>query len=380
MKNLEPLIIKYLEGNLTHEETEHLKELLEKDENKALFKEFVHLKHLINSKTTFNYEKELNQFKAKANSKGVKLRSVLKYAAAILIFISGGYFFLKKDKLNEKNIPVIVTNNTIQTGTDKAVLTLANGSNIELKTGQEYKTEKIISDGKEITYLPTKQVAKKEIAYNTLTVPRGGQFFVKLSDNTKVWLNSESQIKYPETFIDGATRQVELIYGEAYFEVSPSTAHRGSKFKVLNQTQEIEVLGTEFNLKAYKDETHVYTTLVEGKVAINLSNKNEMLAPGEQSNLDIINNDISIYNVDVNNEVSWKFGYFGFEDKPLKDIMKVLSRWYDIDVVFENKALENILFFGKLKKGQSIENILNAIKSSSSINSYEINNKTVIIK
>ena len=148
-----------------------------------------------------------------------------------------------------------------------------------------------------------------------------------LSDGTKVWLNSESQLKYPVAFNDGETRQVELVYGEAYFDVSPSTAHKGARFKVFNQSQEVEVLGTEFNIKAYKDETNIYTTLVEGKVAISAAGKNQILKPNQQSNLNLETGSIEITTVDVYNETTWIDGIFSFENKPLKEILKVLSRW-----------------------------------------------------
>ncbi|WP_396187505.1 FecR family protein, partial [Flavobacterium sp.] len=199
-------------------------------------------------------------------------------------------------------------------------------------------------------------------------------------DGTKVWLNSETQLKYPVAFTDGATRQIELVYGEAYFEVSPSTKHKGAKFKVLNQSQEVQVLGTQFNIKAYRDETNVYTTLVEGKVAVSNSKINKILKPSEKSNLNLLEKTIAISKVDVYNEISWKDGVFSFRKKPLGEIMKVLSRWYDIEVQFENQDSKNARFNGVLGKEQKIEDILKRIKKFKVIKDYEIKNKKVIIK
>jgi ferric-dicitrate binding protein FerR (iron transport regulator) len=201
-----------------------------------------------------------------------------------------------------------------------------------------------------------------------------------LSDGTKVWLNSETQLKYPVSFTDSESRQVELVYGEAYFEVSPSTEHKGADFKVFHDHQEVQVLGTEFNIKAYKDETNIYTTLVEGKVAVNYNGNNQILAPNQQSNLNTENNNITMAMVDVYRETSWTQGVFIFKKKPLKKIMEVLSRWYDMEVVFENKELENVIFSGTFNKKHSIEDILTAIKNTKFINNYEINNKTIVIK
>ncbi|MGY8911295.1 MAG: FecR family protein, partial [Flavobacteriales bacterium] len=175
-------------------------------------------------------------------------------------------------------------------------------------------------------------------------------------------------------------RQVEVVYGEAYFDVSPSTANAGTSFKVYNKNQEIKVLGTEFNIKAYKNELNIYTTLVEGKVAITTEHKNNILSPGEQSILNINTTDIRIAQVDIKPEISWREGIFIFKKKPLKEIMTTLSRWYDMEVVFLNKDAETIQFNGSLNKNQSIEAVLNDIKNFGIINNYEIKNKTVTIK
>jgi len=300
-------------------------------------------------------------------------------AASIALLISVATFLIKDVKGVENNEIQIASpiENTIQTGTDKAVLTLADGSNVELIKGETYTTKNASSNGKEIVY--HSESLKKEVAYNYLTTPRGGQYFVKLSDGTQVWLNSESRLKYPITFQDGETREVELVYGEAYFDVSPSTKHNGAKFKVNNHAQEIEVLGTEFNIKAYKDESSLLTTLVEGKVAVNALNNTKFLAPNQQLKLDVINNVTVISEVDVYREISWKNGVFSFKNKTLKDIMTVLSRWYEIDVVFDVQSLENVVFNGTLKKNLSIIEIMETIANASDID-YEIDGKTIFFK
>ena len=275
-----------------------------------------------------------------------------KYAVAAIFIglITTTYVF----KSNTSNTPLEVTPrivNTIVPGKDKATLTLEDGSLISLEKGASFKTKNANSNGEQIVYQNAKS-NPSVIKYNYLTIPRGGQFSLKLSDGTEVWLNSESQLKYPVSFRENETRQVELIYGEAYFDVSPSTNHKGAKFKVLNNTQEIEVLGTEFNIKAYKDEVNIYTTLVEGKVAINTPNLKQLLIPNQQSILDTQNNTLSVITVDVLEAISWKEGVFSFINKPLKDIMKVLSRWYDVDIIFDNKELESVEFIGTLNKNQ----------------------------
>tara|TARA_B100000809_G_scaffold258787_1_gene302595 strand:- start:5395 stop:6564 length:1170 start_codon:yes stop_codon:yes gene_type:complete len=302
-----------------------------------------------------------------------------KYAAAAIFIglITTTYVF--RDNISNTPLEVVPTIvNTIVPGTDKATLTLEDGSLVVLEKGTAFKTKNANSNGEEIVYENAKSNTSA-IKYNYLTIPRGGQFFLKLSDGTQVWLNSESQLKYPVHFIEGETRKVELVYGEAYFDVSPSTSHKGAKFKVINNAQEVEVLGTEFNIKAYKDEANIYTTLVEGKVVVANGAFKQNLVPNQQFNLDTETNNFSVVKVDVKGEISWKEGVFSFVNKPLIDIMKVLSRWYDVDIIFENKELESVEFMGTLNKNQSIEEILSIMKSYS-LNNYEIKGDTIILK
>jgi transmembrane sensor len=380
---IDKLIVKLFENSLTADESTLLEEWLKEDSNKIYFNELVEINYLINSKSQFDYKTSLEKFQViTKNNQSIKYKQYLKYAAAVLIFISAGYFISNDlvwvDK-NETKIQINVVESQIKIGTDKATLTLEDGSVIALQKGNNYQTKTAQSNGEKIIYNAGKQNSSK-IAFNYLTIPRGGQFHLVLSDGTEVWLNSETQLKFPVAFQEGNTRQVELVYGEAYFDVSPSTKHKGSKFKVLNQSQEVEVVGTEFNIKAYKDEANVFTTLVEGKVDVKIANTKQRLLPNQQLNLALKSNVSVINTVDVYNEISWKDGVFSFERKPLKEIMKVLSRWYDVKVVLKNKSLEDVKFFGVLGKNQSITEILEIIKKFEVIESYEIKDKVIILK
>ncbi|MFD0761150.1 FecR family protein [Lutibacter aestuarii] len=295
-------------------------------------------------------------------------------AASILLLISITFNF-NKNKTIELESKII--NPEIKAGSDKATLTLANGSKINLEKGKNIKTTNAESNGEKIVYKKLNEIQSPEITYNYLTVPRGGQFFIELADNTKVWLNSESQLKYPVNFIEDETRKVELVYGEAYFEVSPSTKHNGASFIVQSKMQDVEVLGTEFNIKAYKDEAFSYTTLTEGKVAIKTKYNTKILKPNQQAIVDSKSKTINIKTVAVYNDISWKDGIFSFDHMPLNKIVKVLSRWYDIDIEFENEEIETIAFNGILRKNQPLEDILTTIKNTNNIN-YKIDNKTII--
>ena len=139
-------------------------------------------------------------------------------------------------------------------------------------------------------------------------------------------------------------------------------------------------MGTEFNIKAYKDDSCITTTLVEGKVEMQFANVKQNLIPNQRANFNLKTNKVKIANVDVYNEISWKDGIFSFDDKPLDEIMKVLSRWYDIEVVFENESIKKEQFNGVLIKDRNIDEILRSIKSSGIIKKYEFKNKILILK
>jgi hypothetical protein len=367
---------------------EELELWIKNPKNEELFNSFVRTNYAIDyNLIKFDSEK----VKARLTEEIAKERKVIKLkkqriklyyvAAAVMIgLFTSAYLF--KDSLfgpsiySESNN---VISNTIVPGTDKATLTLEDGSVVLLEKGNNYKNQNANSNGEEIVYQADK-VNDNHIAYNYLTIPRGGQFHVVLADGTEVWLNSESQLKYPVSFVNGESRIVELVYGEAYFNVSPSTEHLGAKFKVLNKSQEIEVLGTQFNVKAYKDELNIFTTLVEGKVNITTQGGNFDLKPNEQSTLNLQDNNFSIASVNVYNEISWKEGVFSFRRMPLEDIMKALSRWYDIEVDFESPDLKKVGFNGVVGKDQNIKEILDIIKNFGVIKDYEVINKKVIIK
>lgn len=367
LKNETPNSLK--QSELFNEEDE--KYILENISNPTLAKERKDLKNKIDTHSDWQKVKPKYQVR----------KIYWKYAAAASIaLIVPLTIFLKKEAAQPEFIAPIIVNNQIQMGSDKATLTLEDGSEVVLTKGKTFNVKNAISNGEEIIYKVAKK-AKKEVEYNYLTVPRGGQYQITLSDNTKVWLNSDSKLKYPVSFSKGEIRQVELVYGEAYFDVSPSSENAGASFKVFNKNQEVTVLGTEFNIKAYKEESNIYTTLVEGKVVVNFGVDNkQFISPGQQINLAFATNSFTITNVDVTNEIAWKDGVFNFEGKNLKDIMVVLSRWYDIDVTFQDKSLENEKYIGSLKRNYTIENILTTMQKASIINSFEINNKSVIIK
>lgn len=378
-QDFQELIEKYLDGETTLEELKLLINYYESFQQNHDWVEELGPEHTIKNRILINILETLQEEEVKVIPLYKRRIFQLGVAASLVLFIAFNFVFKNNDLIVEPSYEPVIVNNNIKVGSDKARLTLEDGTDVILEKGETYIANNLTSNGKEIVY-NTAPVSKSEIAYNYLTIPRGGQYNVKLSDGTQVWLNSESQLKYPVNFIDGETREVELVYGEAYFDVSPSIAHKGAKFKVLTGTQDIEVLGTEFNIKAYKDENFIYTTLVEGKVRVNSAISNNVLSPNQQTIIDVVNSEMQLLNVvDIYSVTAWRKGVFSFEDMPLNKIMKVLSRWYDTDVLFTNKDIENKKFTGILDKDQSIEKILLTIYSTNNLK-YEINNKTIIFR
>lgn len=383
-RRIEKIIVKYFSRSASIDELETLSKWMTDPINVDFYREFVEINYLADySFINFDSENEKQKILKMIRQKRLTKNSfeIFKYAAGVILIIGLGYLMTDYKFKTPINDITKTVNTVIEPGTNKATLTLDDGSLLILANDEKVKTQNADSNGEVITYNAPKKKSDK-IQYNYLTTPRGGQYSLVLSDKTSVWLNSESQLKYPVAFIEGETREVELIYGEAYFDVFNNPNNKASKFKVLNKSQVIEVLGTEFNLKAYRDEDYIYTTLVEGNVAIKLKNGDKKnIFPEQQAKWNPTNNSFSL-KTDINlmNEISWRYGVFNFDGKPLAEIMKTVSRWYDIEVRFLDKKIEEKEFVGVIRKNRNLEDILQNLINFEVIKDYEINEKTVILK
>ncbi|GAA3594075.1 FecR family protein [Flavivirga amylovorans] len=380
-KKIKLIIVKFLNKEASQDELMTLDLWLRNKKNQVLFNEFVKTEYLISSSMDeFDIEKAKQSVKKKLKTNARKRWIVhfSKYAAAIIIAaLISIPFFTKKPTSKVVKDEIVVLEDIIKTGSNKAILTLNNGKEIELKKEETYISGYIKSDGENLIYNNTDD--NTEIAYNYLTIPRGGQYSVILSDGTKIWLNSDSKLKYPANFIEGETRIVELVYGEAYLEVSPSSKHDGSKFIVHSKSQAVEVLGTKFNIKVYLEEDTIYTSLAEGSIAVAYENSTKILSPNYQSIININTKNFEVKSVNISEVIAWKNGVFSFKNMPLKDMMTVLNRWYNTSVIFKNPETEKIEFNGVLGKDQDIEDILSIITNSNTIQ-YDIENTTIIFK
>ena len=379
------ILVKYLSKEANIDEIEELDRWLIKKGNMTIFNSYVQTDYFT---SIFMTKYDLQMAKSKIHNRirlierRNKLERYKKIAFAASIILLVGVSLFNQFYFNE----TIIIKDPIVIGTDKAVLTLENGDQVILEKGQKFQNKTVNSDGKELTYTiknrSSSNSKNEKIASNFLTIPRGGQFSLNLEDGTKVLLNSDSKIKYPVKFIKGKNRQVELLYGEAFFDVSSSQNNNGSEFIVSTKTQKINVLGTKFNIKAYSEDDIITTTLVEGKVKVGNGKNQILLSPNQQSKVDSNSPVINVSNVDVSQQISWINGLFSFNDTSLEDIMQTLSRWYDLEFIFKSANQKGFIFSGILERTKSIEDILLIIEKTSSSNeiNFEINNKTIIIE
>lgn len=307
-----------------------------------------------------------------------------RYAAAIILVIGLAVlaYLLATDKGPQQTLAG--GDKHLQTdiapGGDRAVLTLADGSKIILDSAADGQLAS--QGGVQVIKLANGQIAydlralaSKEAMWNTIHTPRGGQYRVTLPDGTKVWLNAASSITFPTAFT-GNKREVK-IDGEVYFEVRPN---KQQPFLVkVDGGSVVEVLGTSFNVNAYKDEASINTTLLEGSVAVSLSDAikqgnnahthaRTILKPGQQSRIAALSahqysSGIVIINADTNKVVAWKNGAFNFENTSLEEAMRQLARWYDLEIVYP-KGVPDIKFGGKMSRSVTLASVLQALKDS----------------
>ncbi|WP_222536893.1 FecR family protein [Pedobacter polysacchareus] len=338
-------------------------------------------------------EKEQKTIQLKPNSRPLWLKIS---AAAVLISLST-ILFIYVNSLNQPQKQEVLS--VVKPGTEKAFLTMANGTRFslaELEAGDEAKYRSNgISKTKDgfLLYQPVEQQLNARIkGSNVLVTPRGGQYKIMLPDGTKVWMNAASTLRFPLAF-EGKVRMVELE-GEAYFEVAKD---KNKAFKVRSLNQVVQVYGTHFNINSYPEEARVVTTLLEGSVGVTdlKSGKHLMLKPGQRALLANANtnpdansntnadaqvnansNGLSLAAAQIEEAVAWKEGYFLFEHEELGSIMRKLSRWYNIDTKFKNEALKRVRFAGTVDRFQDLADVLRMLELTGNVK-FKIEGRTV---
>jgi transmembrane sensor len=310
----------------------------------------------------------------------VKLWLRLAVAAAIVLVVFGaGLFYLTRQTNNYVHTNLVAQTDALP-GKNAATLTLANGKTIYLSAALKGKLaeESGVSISKtadgQIVYEITGRNSLGKDKINTLSTARGETYVVKLPDGSLVWLNAASSIRYPVSFTGMKLRKVELS-GEAYFEVAKDKVH---PFVVTTRQLDINVLGTHFNVESYGDEPAVKTTLLEGAVNVSLrsaTHLSQMLKPGQQAVY--MGNQLSVVPFETEEVMDWKNGKIFFDNESLETIMRKVSRWYDVDLVYHGDV-KQLTFQGVLSRTKNLSSILDFFKRAGNLN-YTIKGKTVII-
>lgn len=379
---IEKLIAKFLKNELSVIEANVLKRWMELPENKQFLQNEIKLYHLVNAYCeTFDVEQAYQQHLSILTKPEdvTPVRSLWpKYAAAaaILAVLTIGFYFGRNSVVESPQESLTITESVIEPGTDKAILTLANGKKVVLDASQSLINldahHQIFSDSSGVISYENMELNASQASYNTIEIPKGGIYRIILSDGTKVWLNATSKLKYPVAY-QGKERVVELE-GEAYFEVTKDSSR---KFKVISKGQELEVLGTKFNISTYNDEAFVKTTLLEGSVKVSSSKKSVVLRPNQVSVNTNSGLDVQTL-TDAEEAIAWKNGYFQFDDEPLESVMRKIARWYDIEVEFVGKP-GGKKFNGIITRNKTLKNALKIMEATENV-SFKIEGRKLIVK
>lgn len=300
------------------------------------------------------------------------------YAALAILFLGITLFFRAGEEkiINKDSHPVSATFPSLPPGSQKAILTLSDGRRVVL--GDSSKLETVTDKNSQIqnknhmlVYAERKSAVP---AYNTISIPRGGEYHLMLSDGTKVWVNSNTEIRYPVAF--SPTDRTVNLKGEAYFEVKKDSR----PFKVIVEDLQIKVYGTSFNINSYHPR-HIETTLVEGRVGLTRigDTAETHLEASEQARYTKGETSIDVRTVNINDFIAWKNGEFVFNDQTIEEIMDRLSIWYDIDVKYTDESVKQRKFTGVMHRYATIDKILYYIQETATIR-FSVQDKHIIVR
>lgn len=369
------IIKKYKRNEITLEEFSILEEWIsQSDENRTFMLNYIKLykaemqwEFLHNIEKQNSWDSLYKKLTLQRRKKHIRQWTVA--ACSLIILCTISYFLIPNISTpyeKESNLTELFP----YSGKRQAQLTLSTGETVLLQDTATIQIKE--KDGTEVKFSSTQttyeknNISNKQELYNLLSVPRGGEYSLTLSDGTKVWINSESTLRYPIHFTK--ERTVELT-GEAYFEVEKNAA---IPFIVKVRNNEVKVLGTKFNISAYKSEP-MFTTLVEGKVNVRVKSQTLHLKPNEQAEIPIDNSRITVRQVNSTMYSSWATGVFEFENTPLKDIMSQLSRWYNIKIEFTSSDIEDTKFTGTILRNKTLGFALYIIQEVSEVRFEEKN-------
>lgn len=386
-KTFDALLDRFLSEDVSREEAERVLHSLEDDNMRRQWLAAIEgllenrqLHGLSDPARRDAIRKAILEKKPAASLKKVRpLRRYIQYAAAAAVIAAVALVFYKPG-MPGRNLHVQQAQDASRMlpGGNKAVLILSDGRQITLDTADngtiasQGNVQVIKLDSGQLAYNASGAAGKgKAIGYSTLVTPKGGQFRITLPDGSKVWLNAASTLRFPNAFA-AKEREVQLT-GEAYFEVAKDPA---KPFKVKVNDMAVQVLGTHFNVMAYADEPGIRTTLLEGAVKVQHGGSAVQLEPGQQANLSLSGKMTTENNVDVEEVVAWKNGYFHFNRESLQGVMRQIGRWYDAEIEYEGTIAPR-QFGGKIERTSSVTEVLKILELSKV--HYRIEGKKIIV-
>ena len=372
------LVRKRIDGNLTTEERERLERWMRGDKRRKRFVEQAacYYERDIPVVDDSRIEQAWRWFVRHREMRKRRriLRIVGGVAASVFLLLGGWLLWLPE----RGNVIEMTPRQEIAIGAPRARLIISDGTEVDLSLGSPKRTivDKEVSvalDSASLSY--ERNVDVSDTVRHIVEVPRGGEFHLTLSDGTQVWLNAESRLTYPIAF-GGEERRVKLE-GEGYFEVEPGKG----RFVVETNGMAVRVLGTAFNVNAYKNEMIAYTTLVRGRVEIVTDDNNvaKTLAPGEQATWNRRDGNVDVRQVNTYLYTQWIKGQFVFRDAPLRDIMKTLARWYEMEYEFACPAVEEERFYGIIDRFEHVERLLEQFEKTGKVH-FEYEGNKVIVK
>lgn len=384
---IDELIYRFLSSEPTPEESEQLDRwLAESDEHMRYFlkcKNLYDVYHPVFLPEEIDMQKALTKVAPASTQPARKLRHWSRLAAAVLIpalMLGAGIYFYKPWNKTSQPTDTILSENTWHGPIQSAILTLASGEELRLDKESsgaitDYEMAVALIENNQIIYTSKDSTLQNDL-YHTLSVPRGGEFFLTLSDQTKIWVNADSKVRFPVTFAAGQERRI-FIEGEAYLEVAHDAEH---PFRVVMPHNDVVVLGTAFNVNAYTEEQNSLITLVSGRVRIE-SDENEqnlILAPGQQAIVNNVDGKIIRQAVDTEIYCSWREGQIIFKNNTLEEILRRLSRWYDLQINWQDESLKNLSFSGEIKKYEQIEKLLLMIEKTNEV-SFSLQGQELLV-
>ncbi|AZA95616.1 FecR family protein [Chryseobacterium shandongense] len=391
-RNTKELFTKYLNNSISKDEYDALLDYFRKEEDDGELHQLVTdaISNEVQEHDPIRLDKAVDIVAIRLRNKlqtrkRFRLKKYLPYAAAILLFsiaANAYYVFIRhKTKIEEQHI--VVSAEDIKPGRNAATLTLADGKKIflnDVSVGAITKDQGIsVSKTKsgELVYTLREANGIPANTINTLSTANGETYQIVLSDGTRVWINAATTIQYYANLGASRSRNVKLLAGEAYFEVQKD---KNRPFIVETPSQKVEVLGTHFNINSYADEEKTVTTLAEGSVKVSTSGdrvRHFILKPGQQSLNS--NNNIQVKQADLQVALAWKDGKIYFKDAPIQEVLRQVSRWYNIQVEYQGAPTEEV-FNGGIKRSANLSGVLRILELSNvNFKLIKRNNNNVLI-